>query len=166
MPSSHCSLSSILLSPQISLWHLSSQPSPEMLLPSSHSSPASVFLIPSPQRDAVQLTSHAAVCTPHVSQASPTPVSVMQLPHSSFDWHVALQPSPLRLLPSSHVSPLHASVTPLPQVSSLRQSALQPSHAMLLPSSHCSVGSLTPLPHVSSLVQSALQPSPSTVLPS
>src|SRR5438874_2491312 len=104
---------------------------------------------PSPHSGRVQSGSHVDVKT-LLPGSHASPGSMMPLPQLSFDWHFALQPSPLTLLLSSQVSPVAISKTPLPHVSSLRQSALQPSPPRLLPSSQRSptATSTTPLPHV------------------
>src|SRR5581483_1038974 len=68
-------------------------------------------------------------------------------PHRGSRWHVAEQPSPLVVLPSSHVSP--TSTIPFPHTSNW-QAAEQPSPPTVLPSSHCSPLPTTPSPHVAS----------------
>src|SRR5688572_23911302 len=68
--------------------------------------------------------------------------------------HVAEQPSPFVLLPSSHCSP--ASSLPSPHFGSggggvsVMHVAEQPSPFVLLPSSHCSPASSLPSPHFGS----------------
>src|SRR5688572_16042637 len=69
-------------------------------------------------------------------------------PAASSISHTALQPSPARLLPSSHCSPFATS--PSPQrapLDSLEHEDEQPSPLARLPSSHCSEPSFTPSPH-------------------
>src|SRR5690349_10267590 len=75
---------------------------------------------------------------------------------------LALQPSLLMLLPSSHSS--SPSTMRFPQLSS-RQPALQPSPPPRFPSSHSSPGSTMAFPHLSRK-QVGLQPSPGLVLAS
>jgi hypothetical protein len=121
--------------PQTSFWHVAEHPSPGLVFPSSHCSPAVTFNVLSPQDTAVQSTSHVAD-SPLSSQASPavalavpspqltavqsasqvadspessqaSPGSTTPLPHPSF-WHVAEHPSPGLVFPSSHCSPVVA----------------------------------------------------------
>src|SRR5450432_1412904 len=151
-----------------SILHLSEQPSPLRVLPSSHSSP---MTRPSPQSD--------------------THAPALQL---GSVWQTALQPSYGSALPSSQLSA--PSFLPSPQTvgvhtlgvpshlkpSSSVQRAEQPSPGVVLPSSQNSGSVVTPSPHstafehgvpasghekpTSTIRQSALQPSPDTRLPS
>src|SRR5690349_16615410 len=98
-----------------SILQVAEQPSPDTLLPSSHSSPGS--RTPSPQRGA---RVHVAVQpSPGVPFAAPSSHSSLHstspFPHRSM-WHVGEQPSQPTVLPSSHSSP--ASSVPLPHVPS------------------------------------------------
>src|SRR6185436_9143153 len=152
------------------------QPSPETVLPSSHSWPLVLSM----------------------GKSSPSPQTVVQGPPAGGQVgsrrHRGEQPSPASLLPSSHGS--EPSRTPLPHTVrwqgwlgcgqiqpelspvSIAQVGLQPSPAVVLPSSHCSGASRTPSPHFGrqapprgqvhpdSTWQLALQPSPGVTLPS
>src|SRR5262245_42147703 len=100
------------------------QPSPPMLLPSSHCSTQSVFIAVAPPHSTgieIRLLGRCVSSTP--------------LPHCSFDKQSPRQPSRLALLPSSHCSPAWG--TPSPHRSTT-QSAEQPSPLSRSPSSHCS----------------------------
>src|SRR6185436_5757118 len=112
------------------------QPSPLIVLPSSQTSPARTFRMPSPHLESVQLALHVIVGDPPASHCSPAATSTRPLPQISVLRQSALQPSPETVLPSSHTSPTVMSTRPLPQASLLRQSALQPSPENWLPSSH------------------------------
>src|SRR5262245_64134567 len=74
--------------------------------------------------------------------------------------HVAEQPSPLMVLPSSHVSP--DSTTPFPQPCTWHVGE-HPSPFVVLPSSHCSPRSRTPFPQTFA-AHVVEQPSPLTAL--
>ena len=82
-----------------------------LFAPSSHSSPAFLLTLPSPQLGTVQSRLQVAD-SPPPSHCSP--LLTMPSPHSS-DLHFAEQPSPSVMLPSSHCS--SESMTPLPQLS-------------------------------------------------
>src|SRR5512140_402390 len=108
--------------------------------------------------------------------------------HPGSSLHVAEQPSPERVLPSSHSS--SGSLRPSPQgevqplvpvqMGSDLQSGAQPSPGMVLPSSHDSLPSLLPSPQTvlwqaslglvqanpGSTLHASVQPSPDLVLPS
>src|SRR3990172_9322015 len=76
-----------------SVWQVEEQPSPSVLLPSSHPSPAVALSVPSPHATAVQLVSHVADSPPssHVSvpKTSPSP----QTPRGVAS-HASPSPSP------------------------------------------------------------------------
>src|SRR5262245_58881535 len=78
-------------------------------------------------------------------------------------WQVALQPSLLAMLESSHCST--PSITPLPHDVSRLTSALQAAPYIVLPSPHCSPRGtcVRPSPQTSTR-QVELQPSPETLL--
>src|SRR5262249_31307445 len=87
------------------------QPSPSLVLPSSHTSPASRSTMPLPhfssdRQSREQPSPPLVLPSSQISPGSRTP-----LPHFSI-WQLGLQPSPGRMLPSSHCSP--ESTRPLP----------------------------------------------------
>src|SRR5438477_294946 len=88
------------------------QPSPETVLLSSHASPTVPTTVPLPPGRHAMLSGSPPTALPS-SHCSPFAVSMMPLPQVSFDLQSAEQPSPDRLLPSSHAS--SGVATPLPQ---------------------------------------------------
>ena len=144
--------------------HVSEQPSPEMLLRSSHASPGSTR--PSPQTAA-----HACV-TPAAERQPGSGVHVLEQPVPS-PKNVPFGPlqragKAVSLVPQSQAS--RPSITPLPHTAweqtlgapvhvapgSTLQMLEQPSPAVVLPSSHCSPPTSMPSP------QSGSQRRPST----
>src|SRR5262245_11161575 len=131
-PSSQASPESTWPLPHTSLEQQSAlQPSPSMVLPSSHASVS----CPAGQLVSARIS-----------------VSTRWLPQVSSERQSDAQPSPLSVLPSSQTSPTAVSSMPLPQTSS-RQSAEQPSPETMLPSSHCSPAALTKPSPQSSKIQ-------------
>jgi hypothetical protein len=152
--------------PHCSSLQVAEQPSPGMLLPSSHCS--SGPLSPSPQT----LSLHVAL------QALPGPFSA-PLSHSSAPSPVLYSaPSPHTLVlalrgaggvvgvvgPASHSSPLPGCTKPSLHTA-LVQAEVQASVSSALPSSHCSVGATLPSPQVAS-AHSLVHSSASSWLPS
>src|SRR6266571_7205536 len=138
-----------------STWQVAEQPSPLVVLPSSHCSPGSSVPLP-----------HTAAQSCGQDRGSSL-ASQTRLPHRTPSAQPAEQPSPFAVLPSSHCSPASSTPSPhtagqswgqlrafspdahrpLPQNDSTWQVAEQPSPFLVLASSHCSPGSSTPLPH-------------------
>src|SRR5206468_833534 len=132
-----------------------------MVLPSSHSSPAAVLRMVSPQRGRVQFELQPAVCPPREpgSHCSVRLPRVCTWPSPQNESLQATQSPLSSVLPSSHSStnrvPLR-SWWPSPQKASLQST--QSSSSRWLPSSHCSpaVRLTVPSPQ-KTFVQSASQ---------
>src|SRR5664280_936736 len=123
-----------------SILQVDEHPSPDVVSPSSHSSPAPLSKIPSPQAEL-----HA-------------PTGLVAVPHLGSVTQVGEQPSKGLVLPSSQAS--SPSRVPLPHTVRLHGAGLhthpasawqvgeQPSPAVLLPSSHCSGAMILLSPHL------------------
>ena len=102
----------------VSFWQVEEQPSPLLVLPSSHCSPVSTMPLPqtAPGVSFWQVEEQPSpllvLPSSHCSPVSRRPLPQTGVGSVSF-WQVAEQPSPLFVLPSSHCSPV--SVLPLPQ---------------------------------------------------
>src|SRR3569623_1323162 len=155
-------------------------PSPEAVLPSSHSSPVSTLPLP-------QVMSQArVVVVPLPSRHFGSLVQVFEQPLPSPKnrpfWSPASQDSPGATMPLPHTAGLHLLGVDLSQLApgSMRQVLEQPSPLSVLPSSQDSVPVRMPSPQsgvhrlpgtrqiqpFSTIWQSAEQPSPPLVLPS
>ena len=106
-------------------WQVELQPSPSVVLPSSHCSPAAALVWPSPQTTGVQSESQEAVSTPPSSQSSwpdqtkPSPqYAVVQVPPEPSG-----QSSVLSWSPSSQVSPAAELVYPSPQTTEVQSAS-------------------------------------------
>src|SRR5687767_11483445 len=130
-----------------------------MTLPSSHSSPATGFLMPSPHTGSVQSASHVAD-SPAVSHCSPAAGFKKPSPHTDNVQSAALHVAVLTTV--SHFSPAGPFKKPSPHCTNV-QSGSQAIEAP--PVSHASPRSATALPHTST-EQVLLQPSPDALLPS
>ncbi len=166
LPSSHVSLPATLVSPQLVLqtWLEVAVP-PEQVYPHSNlheaeqPSPAAVF--PSSQKFAVLASFPTVLPSPHLSVHTDSEQVSLVHPHPDSTRQLALHPSPLMVLPSSHLS-LPASLES-PQLvlqtlgcaavqlypHSTAHPALQPSPSAVLPSSHPSEVVLIPFPQTS-----------------
>src|SRR6266481_6423932 len=114
------------------------QPSPSVVLPSSHSSPSFTHSMPSPQRSILHVEQPSHGVSLPSSHSSPQSASTMPSPHLGSSLHESLQ-SWHAGVPAwvSHSSPWFGHTMPSPQRSIL-QFGEQPSHCSLLPSSHSS----------------------------
>ncbi len=121
------------------------QPSPAILLPSSHSSPASSNVRPSPHVGRHSVPVHSNIGS--VSQIGLQPSPAFVFPSS--------QASPLSSIPSPHAPLMHA----LPAPSGQRHPAaiVHPLHpaVVFVPSSHSSMPSSLPFPHTAVCVHDA-----------
>src|SRR6266404_2019122 len=119
------------------------QPSPSVVLPSSHSSPSFTHSMPSPQRSILHVEQPSHGVSLPSSHSSPQSASTMPSPHLGSSLHESLQ-SWHAGVPAmvSHSSPWFGHTMPSPQRSIL-QFGEQPSHWSLLPSSHSSSGLFT-----------------------